>query len=379
MLPGMNTDALPEGWEILRDWLPDDLNERARKHGFFQRARGLQDAERWLRLILMHVSGGLSLEQSALRARELGLASVSGVALFKRLRRAQGWLADLTTWLLKEQRRRLGRFVWPYAYRLRVIDATDIQEPGSTGTDWRLHFSIRLPEMLCDHYELTDETGGEQLGRFQFAPDELVLADRGYSHRAGAAQVLHAGAHVVLRWNPQIFPLESEDEELEVLPKLRRLRTGEFGEWAVSFIHAQRRYRLRLCALRKSRTATERARRKARRKAQLKGSQPTARSLELAAYVLVLTSAPARTLPTRAVLDLYRGRWQVELVFKRLKSLLDAGQVPKSQDQSARAWMQAKILTALLLDRVILEGKFFSPWGYPLRLSEPLASIPGDS
>ena len=67
---------------------------------------------------------GLSLEQTAVRAQELGLASVSGVALFKRLRRAQAWLADLTTWLLKEQRRRLGRFVWPYPYRLRVIDAS---------------------------------------------------------------------------------------------------------------------------------------------------------------------------------------------------------------------------------------------------------------
>ena len=363
----MNSDALPEGWEILRNWLPKDLDQRARKHGFFQRARGLQDAERWLRLILMHVAGGLSLEQTAMRARELGLASISGVALFKRLRRSQAWLTDLTGYLLKEQRRRLGQFVWPYPYRLRVIDATDITEPGSTGTDWRLHYSIRLPEMVCDHYELTDETGGEQLGRFGFAPGELVLADRGYSHRAGLVHVLSAGAHVLVRWNAQIFPLEeTAGKGLLVLPKLRRLRTGEMGEWPVEFVYGQQRYCLRLCALRKSRTATERARRKALRKAQLKGSQASPQSLEMAAYILVLTSAPAQVLSAQAALDLYRGRWQVELVFKRLKSLLDAGQIPKSQDASARAWMQAKILTALLLDRVLLEGKFFSPWGYPL-------------
>lgn len=363
----MNSDALPEGWEILRAWLPEDLDQRARQHGFFQRARGLQDAERWLRLMLMHVAGGLSLAQTVVRARELGLASLSGVALFKRLRRSQAWLADLTAYLLKEQRRRLGRSAWPYPFRLRVIDATDIAEPGSTGTDWRLHYSIRLPELVCDHYELTDEHGGEQLGRFGFAPGELVLADRGYSHRAGVAHVLRAGAHVLVRWNAQIFPLEeSAGNELAVLPKLRRLRTGEVGEWPVAFVHGPQRYGLRLCALRKSRTATERARRKAQRKAQLQGRQATAQSLELAAYILVLTSAPAQVLPARAVLALYRGRWQVELVFKRLKSLLAAGQIPKSQDASARAWMQAKILSALLLDRVLLEGRFFSPWGYPL-------------
>jgi hypothetical protein len=56
----MSNDGLPEEWEILRDWLPEDLNERARQHRFFQRARGLTDGERWLRLILMHVAGGLS-------------------------------------------------------------------------------------------------------------------------------------------------------------------------------------------------------------------------------------------------------------------------------------------------------------------------------
>lgn len=65
-------------------------------------------------------------------------------------------------------------------------------------------------------------------------------------------------------------------------------------------------------------------------------------------------------------MDLYRGRWQIELVFKRLKSLLEAGQVPKSDDDSAKAWMQAKILSALLVDRVLLEGKLFSPWGFAL-------------
>jgi folate-binding Fe-S cluster repair protein YgfZ len=55
----------------------------------------------------------------------------------------------------------------------------------------------------------------------------------------------------------------------------------------------------------------------------------------------------------------YRGRWQIELVFKRLKSLLEAGHVPKSDDASAKAWMQAKILSALPVDRVLLEEKFF--------------------
>ncbi len=58
-------------------------------------------------------------------------------------------------------------------YRLRIIDASNIQEPGSTGTDWRLHYSIRLPELTCDHYELTDDQGGGNWGRVEGGWDGL--------------------------------------------------------------------------------------------------------------------------------------------------------------------------------------------------------------
>lgn len=376
----MPADALPDEWEILRDWLPDDLNHRARIHRFFQRERGLTDAECWLRLILMHVAGGLSLEQTAMRARELGLAQISGVALFKRLRRAEGWLRDLSQHLLAEQQRRLGRGAWPSAYRMRAIDATNIQEPGSTGTAWRLHYSIRLPELVCDHYELTDDKGGEKLGRFQFQKGELVLADRGYSHRAGAAQVLDSGAALLLRWNHAVFPIKSSQGAVfDLLAHLRRLPKRGAREWKVQFEHADKPYSLRLCALRKNRVAAERARRKAQRKAQRNGTLARAESLEITAYILVLTSLPEGEFSANEVLRLYRCRWQVELAFKRLKSLLGAGHVPKSDDESARAWMQAKILTALLLERLLLEAKIFSPWGYELRDDQPVATGLGSS
>src|SRR5439155_16454 len=230
----MNDVAMPEEWEILRQWLPDNLQERSRETGFMQRARGLQDAECWLRLILMHVAGGLSLQQTAVRARELGLAQVSSVALFKRLRKA-----------------------------------------------------------------------------------ERGLADRGYSHRAGVATVLAAKADVLLRWNPATFPVEGPQAQAwELLPRLRQLQAKEVGHWRVSFVFGGKRYGLRLCARRKSRTQAERARRKALRKAARNQSgTPDARSLELTQYVLVLTSVPEATLSAALVLELYRLRWQIELAF----------------------------------------------------------------
>jgi IS4 transposase len=133
----------------------------------------------------------------------------------------------------------------------------------------------------------------------------------------------------------------------------------------VPFVHQGKTYTLRLCAIRKSRVAAERSRRKTLRQAQQNGTTAQSWSLELSEYVLVLTSLPAKYSASQ-VLQLYRSRWQIELAFKRRKSLLGTGHVPKSEDPSARAWMQAKILTALLMDRLLLEAKIFFPLGIPV-------------
>jgi hypothetical protein len=312
----------------------------------------------------MHVAGGLSLKQTVVRADELNLAQVSSVALFKRLRVSEKWLQQLTAHLMKEQRRRLGMRSWSWKSSLRVIDTTEVVEPGATGSAWRIHYSLRLPEMHCDHYELTDSKGGEKLGRFEFQPKEIVLADRGYSHKAGVAHVIDSGAYVVVRWNHALFPVTSSNgKALDILPKVRSLHVGEEAEWPVNFEYNHKKYRVRLCVRKKGRLAAERARRKSLRKAQKNGTTVDPMSLELTEYILILTSVPTTAMTTSAVLQLYRCRWQVELAFKRLKSLLGMGHVPKSNDASAKAWMQAKILTSLLIERTIMEARLFSPWG----------------
>jgi hypothetical protein len=366
-----NTDSLPDEWTILRQWLPADLGKLAVEHGFFSRRRGLQDPDCWLRLILMHVAGGLSLKQTAVRARELGLARISSVALHKRFKKAESWLASLTQHVLSQG--------WAAAERsrrpIRVIDATDIQEPGSTGTFLRLHYSLMLPELRCNHYEVTDARGGEQLGRFSFRKGEIVLADRGYSHRAGATAVLAAGADFVLRWHAALFPLLRGGKPFLPLVDLRQLKVGEVAQWNTTFEYGGKHYPCRLCGLRKSRQAAERARRKAVYKARNNQGPPHPDYLELTQYVLVLTSLKQPEMPTAGILEFYRSRWQVELAFKRLKSLLVLGHVPKTNDDTAKAWMQGKVLVSLLIEKILLEGRFFSPWGYRTQWRESVAML----
>ncbi len=375
-----NANPADESWEILQQFLPKNLEQSAREHGAFRRARGeIRSAGVLLRLILLHVAGGLSLEQAVLRARENKLVKISAVGLFKRLRSAGPWLTWLTEELVKALSTDWDDAMWK-GRPIRVLDATDIEEPGPTGTDWRLHYSLRLPQLSCDFLELTDVHGGETLKRLPVDKGDIVLCDRGYSHRPGVAQVLAQQADVVVRLNSGAFPLEDEKgKSLDLVKLVAKLKVGQVGEWPVWFEHEGQRHRLRLCVLRKSQVTAARAQRKAEKKARDKGQLVRPETLKLAAFVLVLTSLPASWGTAPIILELYRARWQVELAFKRLKQLLAAGHVPKTTDESSRAWLQAKILTALLIEHMIHAGRFFSPWGYRLSRGTAVASLQGSS
>jgi hypothetical protein len=67
----------------------------------------------------------------------------------------------------------------------------------------------------------------------------------------------------------------------------------------------------------------------------------------------------------------------VAQLFKRLKSVVQMGHVPKLDDGSSRAWLYGKLLVALLTEKLARVGSAISPWGYYLtqeaRPSQPMA------
>jgi IS4 transposase len=74
-------------------------------------------------------------------------------------------------------------------------------------------------------------------------------------------------------------------------------------------------------------------------------------------YIIVATSF-GEDVAAKSIMELYRMRWEVELVFKELKSLFGYNQIPSKLDTTARAWFYGKLLLAALCETIVNKGRF---------------------
>jgi len=365
-----------DNWKVLASLFPEGWQRMAWQSGAIERLREVPSPDVLLRMLMLHVSRGYSLRETVVRAKLTNWADISDVALLKRLRNSEAWLRLLCVELLQENV--AYRLQEAISWKIRIVDGTIVKEPGKTGSQWRILYSIRLPSLVCDFFEVTATIGegsGESLNRLPVGPHELILADAGYCSVAGIEYVWQHGADVLVRGTPQSFVAYSASgRRISLLPRLRTLsKVGQFGEWRVA-LHAQgSAFAGRLCAVRKSDCAIQQAHRRLQRKASRKQMITRPGTLEFAKYVTVFTTRSSGS--TADVLSSYRMRWQIELVFKRLKSLAQLGHVPKHDDRSCRAWLYGKLLIALLTQKLIRIGRAISPSGCSLSARGTMQSI----
>lgn len=348
------------------------VRELAFTTGAFQRARKIESPEDLLRLLLIWSVAERSVVDTAAIAAEAGLADVSDAALVKRFAKCGDWLGMMLGEVLAER-----RLLIPPNVRVRLVDATTITRDGKKGTDHRLHLAMQLGPNRIDEVEFTNAKQGETLSRFTVRPGEIFVADAAYAIREDLARLARAGAYFTVRFAWSNVPLETRDgAPFDLLTALRSLPEGEPGEFAVQFRSPDQAVtEARLIAIRKSEPAAALARERVLRERSKRGRNVDVRTLEFAGYTFVLSNVPAEISPA-SVLGIYGFRWQVEMKFKTLKSLLDLGEVPARTDQGLRVYVLAKLLVAVLIESLIDAADSFSPWGYPIAAGERLAHDP---
>ena len=347
---------LPEGWE-----------EKAKELGALQRSREIKTADELLRLILLYLTEGKSFRGTSALMRLAGEAEISDVALLKRMRNSAAWLQ----WLCENIYRRAGLTAekpqWLKNKNVLLLDGSEDVKCGVRRQCYMLHYSLDLFTLAPRELLVTDRRTGEKLRNFsKLGKDDIVVGDRIYGSPTGINYLQKRKTGYVLRIQSRMFTLyNSKKQKIDLLKRLSKLKEGKIADISAECIINNQYETLRICAVRKD-LKSERAGMKRLVKAnqRKRGGKPvTDLQMENNKYIIVVTSL-GNEVSASQVLELYRMRWQIEMAFKRLKSLFHYNDLPAKHSKSVMAWFYGKLLLAALCETLANTGRF-SPSGRP--------------
>jgi hypothetical protein len=333
-----------------------DLEATSRQFKALQRKRKVRTAEALLRLSLIWGPGRKSLREAAALAADGGIADMSDKAVEGRLRRMGDWLEHILTALLAARLGRKGPLKTG-EIALSLVDGSLICSPGS-GDDWRLHARYDPGLGRFTDLVLTTSRKAECVSRTHIGPGRTMIMDRGYARVRSLQPVLAEGSDFITRFGWRSLALyDAAGQRVDVMALLTDgAAPSEHTVWVKGIDRS-----LRLVIQPLPPEIAERQRLRRARKANKKSEKLDPRTAKAAGFLMLLTSHQAKTHTAERVIASYRDRWQVEIGFKRLKTLGRLDELPSADPVLARTWLLAHLIAAVLTDDLANEIVGFPP------------------
>lgn len=340
---------MPVGWE-----------QKAREMGALERSREIKDAKDLLLVNFLYLTSTPSYGKTAALLQLEGNIHLTKNAVYERIAGSEAWLKWLCHNIVRGNGLLAEKPGWLEGKRVCLIDASDQAVYGSKTSDYRLHYGVDLFTLDVVEMHLSEITQGERVGNFEyFGAGDVVIGDRAYGNIQGIEYLRGRGSDFVIRLRTGAFRVYTkEGEPVELADYFERLGEGESGETTVYYKTGNEYLPLRICARRKSAEEEQEGRERLEKTKQRKGQGKVSERQEVYnRYIVVATSLEGAVSAGR-IMELYRMRWEIEQVFKRLKTLFHYNQIPSKLESTARAWFYGKLLLAALCETVVNKGRF---------------------
>lgn len=353
--------------DILKEF-PEGYKKACWETKAMNRRRGIQDEDTLLILCLFY-SYENSLIDTQNYASTAFSVNISDVGFMKRFKNCNEWIKWINEHIALEK-----TTIYEVPEKLKsknviAVDASDIVSKGAVKQTWRLHYAVNLFSMSTEQFKITPESTGESLKNFELKQNDLVMADRAYATIAGIECCYNAKADFIMRIRNKAFNVYDKDGNKVELSELLKKVGDTCCDLNLYYMNANKELKpIRFCAVEKTEEEKAFEHKKLIRKEskkQIKISEETKFSHN---YFFVITSLD-ETFSAEEILTLYRLRWQVEMVFKRFKSILNLGSMPTKTSGSSEVWLNCKILIALLIEKLMLSVDF-SPYELQKELVE---------
>jgi len=187
----------------------------------------------------------------------------------------------------------------------------------------------------------------------QVEPGDLLISDLGYFCLKTFNQIKTKGAWFLSRLLVITALSDPKDGKVIDLKKTLNNQPGNLCELQVIMGGRENsQVKCRLIAWKVPEDVANKRRHKLRKEAAKKGRQPTQFQLTMCAWTIMVTNAPQKVLPAEKIRPLYSLRWQIELLFKQMKSVLTIDHSNTANQNRFRCEVFGKLIMSILIHRI---------------------------
>ena len=347
-----------EGYEKIITMMPEGWEEKARELGALTRSRKISTAKDLLKLNLLHLTSGGSFGGTSAMLKLTEGLDLNKNAVYERVCKSAQWLEWLCVNFCRQSKMLTEKPAWLDSYRVRLVDATDESTRGSKGADYRLHCMMDLFTLEAVETNLTTSKRGESMTNFNnIKKGDIIVADRAYGTLNSINHILGKEGDFCLRLKANSFNLYSETgEKLDIAQMLTDILETESKGFLLYYKDKNMLKPIFICAYKKDKDQNERSLRNIKKSNSKKMRGKVSETQEFySQFVIVATSLNEK--PER-IMELYRTRWQIELLFKRFKSLFNYDEMPSKKESAVKSWFYGKLLLAAICEALVNQGRF---------------------
>lgn len=351
--------AFSEKWmQEIAVYFPPHLEQMLKDSGSIQRKRGVKSGLDFLKILLLYAVSGISFRMLALSAAALSISTISDTAWRKKFLSSLPFLHSLLNNLLQSVFSQSSASK-PENQTVYLVDASTIRQDGKQQSQYRIHMCYNLNQNTMSQVKLTDNHTAESLKHYEMKKGDLFLADAGYGTAANFIFAKQKKADVILRVSPNHFPLyDGEGNKIQILPLLAQAHKEGISSFEITgYIRYQKQYQwVRFVIGKLPEEKVEKIRKRKRRRAQKDGFQVREKTLEYAGFVFLATSLGAEY-DREEILSIYRNRWQVELLFKRIKQNFKIQTIRAASETYALCLIYLWLIIWMLVERQVIRAE----------------------
>lgn len=340
----------------LIDLLPDNYKELCWENGAMTRHRGIQNEEELLTLVLFYALGHSLIEVKNYAKIEFN-RNISDVGFMKRFYKCNQWIKSIMSKMMTNE---VIQYPVPEKlkdYTVLAIDASDVQQKGAVRNLFHLHYAVNLFTLSSEEFKITPQEQGETLKNFSLGKNKLVIADRAYASITGIEYCIEKETDFILRIKNKAFKLFDKNGNEVVLSSILKDVNEQSSDFMLYYRVEKELKPIRFCAVKKTREEIEIEKKRIQRKESKNQMSLSDDTKFTHNYFFVVTSL-GNDFTSEEIINLYRLRWQVEMVFKRYKSILKLGSIPTKTEKTGEVWLNCKMLIALLIEKIMSKVDF---------------------